>query len=206
VRPDENSRTFHVSRFTFRITGSTFAPVSIVTKTGDGGATGLMYNWRVSKVDPRVEACGSVDELNAALGLARATAEHEFIREHLLAIQKALVILMGELATRVEDLPRYVKDGYTLVTAELTAKLEKLVRDIEAQNITYSGWATPGASVNSAALDVARVTCRRAERRVCALREAGHLQNTEISVYLNRLSDVLWLFARWVETKPPQGP
>ena len=175
--------------------------MSIVTKTGDAGTTGLMFNRRVSKCHPRVEAYGSVDELNAALGLARATTEHAFIRDNLLAIQKDLVTLMGELATGVEDLPRYVKDGYSLATPELTARLENRAREIEAQSITYKGWATPGANVSSAALDVARATCRRAERRVCALHETDQLLNPEIIVFLNRLSDLLWLLARWVEAQ-----
>src|SRR6266699_3730940 len=118
--------------------------MSIVTKTGDAGTTGLMYNRRVSKCDTRVAAYGTIDELNAGLGLARATAEHEFVRDNLLVIQKDLVILMGELATQVEDLPRYVKDGYSLVSSDLTGKLEKLVKETEAQDITPQGWATPG--------------------------------------------------------------
>lgn len=175
--------------------------MSIATKTGDNGTTGLMYNRRVPKSHPRVEAYGCVDELNAALGLARATAEHDFVRDNLLAIQKDLVILMGELATAAEDLPRYVRDGFSLVTSDMTAKLDRLVAEIEAQKITFKGWATPGASVHSAALDVARTICRRAERRVCSLNEAQQLQNPEVIVYLNRLADLLWLFARWVETK-----
>jgi cob(I)alamin adenosyltransferase len=178
--------------------------MSIVTKTGDKGMTALMYGRRVSKCHPRVEAYGCVDELNAALGLARATAEHEFIREHLLVFQKDLVTLMGELATAVEDLPRYVKDGYTLVTSQLTHKLDAVVKEIEAQSVSFKGWATPGATTNSAALDVARTVCRRAERRVCALQEADQLQNSEIIIYLNRLADLLWLMARWVETRGKQ--
>ena len=101
----------------------------------------------------------------------------------------------------MEDLPRYVKDGFALVTPELTAKLDLLVAAIEAQQVSFKGWATPGATVGSATLDVARTTARRAERRVVALHEAGQLQNAEIIIYLNRLSDLLWLFARWVETK-----
>lgn len=175
--------------------------MSIVTKTGDQGTTGLMYNRRVSKCHPRVEAYGAVDEINAAIGMARATAEQDFVRDNLLAIQKDLVVLMGELATLPEDLPRYVKDGFKLVTPEMTATLEKVVKEIEAQKIAYKGWATPGATVNSGALDVARTVCRRAERRVCALHEAGQLQNPGIIIYLNRLSDLLWLFARWAEEK-----
>ena len=175
--------------------------MSIVTKTGDKGMTALMYGRRVGKCHPRVEAYGCVDELNAALGLARATAQHDFLRDNLLVIQRDLVTLMGELATAVEDLPRYMKDGYTLVTSQLTHKLDALVKEIEAQQVSFKGWATPGASTSSAALDVARTVCRRAERRVCALQEAGQLQNSEIIIYLNRLADLLWLFARWVETK-----
>lgn len=174
--------------------------MSIVTKTGDKGMTALMYGRRVSKCHPRVEAYGCVDELNAALGQARATAEHDFIRENLLGIQKGLVSLMGELATAVEDLPRYVQDGYSLVTSQMTHKLDALVKEIETQSVSFTGWATPGATTNSAALDGARTICRRAERRVCALQEAGQLQNSEIIIYLNRLADLLWLMARWVET------
>ena len=174
--------------------------MSIATKTGDTGTTGLMYNRRVSKSHPRVEAYGSVDELNAAIGLARASASDGFVRDNLRAVQSDLVILMGELATLPEDLPRYVKDGYKLVTNALTARLDQLVQAIEAQNVSFKGWATPGATMNSAALDVARTTCRRAERRACALQEARQLENSEVIIYLNRLSDALWLLARWVET------
>jgi cob(I)alamin adenosyltransferase len=166
----------------------------------------MMFNRRVSKCDPRVEAYGSVDELSAAIGLARATAEHDFIRDNLLAIQKDLVTLMGELATAVEDVPRYVKERFGVVTPDLTAKLENIVKEVEAQNITYEGWATPGDTLNSAALDVARTTCRRAERRASALQDAGQLRNREILIYLNRLSDLLWLLARWVEAKQAGMP
>ncbi len=174
--------------------------MSIVTKTGDQGTTGLMYNRRVSKCHPRVEAYGCVDELNTALGLARAASSDDFIRENLIATQKDLVILMGELATAVEDLPRYVKDGFSLVTPAMTAGLDQVVQEVEAQKVSFKDWATPGANMPSATLDVARTVCRRAERRVCALHEAAQLQNPEVSIYLNRLADLLWLFARWVET------
>jgi cob(I)alamin adenosyltransferase len=173
--------------------------MSIVTRSGDKGMTALMYGRRVSKSHPRVEVCGAVDELNSVLGLARASATDDFIRDNLLSIQKELVILMGELATSDEDRNRYVKDGYSLVTGEMTAKLEKLIGGIEAQRVSFKGWATPGASVHAAALDVARAVCRRVERSVCALHESGGLQNPEIMIYLNRLADLIWLFARWVE-------
>ena len=179
--------------------------MSIVTKTGDQGTTGLMYNRRISKCHPRVEAYGAVDELNAAMGLARASATHPFIGDNLLAIQKQLVILMGELATQPEDLARFKNEGYSVVAPDMITPLEALVKEIESQNITYKGWATPGASVSSATLDLSRTICRRAERRVASLLEGGQLQNREILIYLNRLSDLLWLFARWVEEKNAAG-
>ena len=189
--------------------------MSIATKTGDSGTTGLMFGRRVPKNHPRVEACGAVDELNAALGMARATATEDFVARNLPVIQKDLIVLMGELGVLPEDLPRYVKDGYSLVAPAMTAKLDALVKEIESQNVTFKGWATPGATLHSAALDVARTVCRRAERRVCGLKESGSPVNAEIVIYLNRLSDLLWLFARWVETvevrlpiqvRPPNSP
>jgi cob(I)alamin adenosyltransferase len=92
-----------------------------------------------------------------------------------------------------------------LVKPKMTARLDGLVQEIEAQKVSFQGWATPGATLHAAALDVARTTCRHAERRVCALHEAGELPNAEILVYLNRLSDALWLLARWVEANSPAG-
>jgi cob(I)alamin adenosyltransferase len=173
--------------------------MSIATKTGDGGTTGLMYGHRVPKNHPRVEAYGTIDELNAALGLVRVTATEKFVSENIFWIQKSLVDVMGELAVLPQDLLRYQKGGYTLVTPELTAKLDALVQEIEAQNISFKHWATPGQTKSSATLDVARTVCRRAERRVYDLQVMGDLKNTEILVFLNRLSDLLWLLARWVE-------
>ena len=175
--------------------------MSIVTKTGDSGATALMYGRRVPKNHPRVEAFGAVDELNAALGVARASSGEAFVADNLFAIQKDLVTLMGELGVLPEDLPRYVKDGFAVVTPDMTAQLELRVTEIEAQNVSFKGWATPGATPASAALDMARTICRRAERRVCDLNQAGELKNAEIIIFLNRLGDLLWLFARWEETE-----
>lgn len=181
--------------------------MSIATKTGDQGQTGLMYNRRISKCHPRVEAYGTVDELNTAIGMARATAQYGLVRENLVRIQRDLVAMMGELATEVDDLNRYKADGYALITPEMTTKLDDLIAQIEAQKISFKGWATPGEDMSSATLDFARTVCRRAERRVCSLHESDHLRNDEIIIYLNRLSDALWLLARWVETQTagPQG-
>src|SRR5216117_1276725 len=110
--------------------------MSIATRTGDDGVTALMYKRRVSKTHPRVEACGAIDELNAALGVARATATDEWLTGELLTIQKQLVPVMGELATVGEDRERYARDGFQRVTAEMSAPLDALVKHIESQSIS----------------------------------------------------------------------
>src|SRR6266550_5325404 len=93
--------------------------MSIVTKTGDQGESSLMYGRRVSKNDPRSEAYGAVDELTAALGLARASCDDKFVAEQILAVQKDLISVMGELATLPEDRQRYAKDGFQIVDAKM---------------------------------------------------------------------------------------
>jgi cob(I)alamin adenosyltransferase len=175
--------------------------MSICTKTGDKGTTGLMYNRRVPKTHPRLEAYGTVDELNAALGVARAGSREEFVTAKLFHIQKNLVDLMGELATDKADLERYAKDGYTIIGAEFSTVLEGWIREIEAQKVSFKHWATPGATPESAALDMARTIARRAERRVEELIQLGETENRAIQIYLNRMSDLLWLLARWIETQ-----
>ncbi len=175
--------------------------MSIATKTGDAGETSLMYGRRVRKTDARVDAYGCVDELNAALGLVRVTATDPFIADQILGIQKELINVMGELATAPEDLPRYTKDGYQLTSAAMVNRLTAAVDDLEKNKlVNFKGWAIPGSTMVSAALDIARTTCRRAERRVADLSAAiGAGVNPEISRYLNRLSDLCWLLGRYVE-------
>ena len=176
--------------------------MSIATKTGDAGETALMYGKRVPKTHERVEAYGTVDELNSALGLVRATTVESLVREVAFSVQKELVILMGELAVADEDRDRYLKDGYNVVSAAMVDRLTEVVNDLENNHrISFRHWATPGNNLSSAALDVARTTCRRAERRVVALALAEDDVNPETIRYLNRLSDVLWLNARFVETE-----
>ena len=172
--------------------------MSIVTKTGDAGETSLMYGRRVPKTDLRVEAYGSIDELSATLGLARALAEDSFVSGEIYEAQKELVIVMGELATAPEDLDRYVKDGFGLTTRAMVDRIGHVISDLEKDDSLYpKDWVVPGQDRVSAALDVARVTCRRAERRVAALEKV----NPEILRYLNRFSDLCWVLARYVEKK-----
>ncbi len=176
--------------------------MSIATKTGDSGETALMYGNRVPKSDRRVDAYGTVDELNAALGLARAASDEKLVQELVLSVQRELIILMGELAVADQDRERYLKDGYQVVTASMVNRLNDVVDDLEKNHhVDFKHWATPGHDLSSAALDLARTTCRRAERRVVALSDRSDYVNPESIRYLNRLSDILWLFARYIETK-----
>jgi cob(I)alamin adenosyltransferase len=173
--------------------------MSIATKTGDSGETSLMYGRRVPKTDPRVEAYGSVDELNAALGFARASTTDKSLVAQIQAIQKDLIVVMGELATAPEDRDRYAKDGFQFTTAAMVDRLTALIVDLE-KGKSYKDWATPGeGSLTAATLDVARTICRRAERRVAQLIVDPRNFNGEILRYLNRLSDLCWLLARYAE-------
>ena len=176
--------------------------MSIVTKTGDLGETSLMYGRRVAKTDPRIEACGGIDELTAALGLARASCRDEFAIREILAAQKDLIVIMGELATASEDLDRYVKEGFKLATPAMVDRVGAVIVDLEKDKSLYpKDWVIPGKNPVSAALDLARAICRRAERAVVGIKDA----NGEIVRYLNRLSDFCWVLARFVERKsePP---
>src|ERR1700682_4346026 len=101
--------------------------MSIVTKTGDQGETSLMYGRRVSKTDPRVAAYGCVDEISAALGLARSLSDDPFVSEQILAAQKDLIVVMGELATAREDVERYLKDGFKLTSDAMVEWLTQLI-------------------------------------------------------------------------------
>lgn len=167
--------------------------MSIATKTGDKGETSLMYGRRVSKTDARVEAYGCVDELSSALGVVRALAQKTPLAEKILQTQKELIALMGELATAPEDLERYQKDGFQVTTSAMVDRLTSEVDALENNPaMQFKDWVIPGGSQISAALDVARTTCRRAERAVIAAQSG----NGEIVRYLNRLSDLCWLMAR----------
>lgn len=160
-----------------------------------------MYGRRVAKHHPRVEAYGVVDEFNAALGVARAASGQDFVVTVLLELQRDLVAVMGGLATASEDRERYVKDGYADLGPEMLERVETRVREIEAQEISMKGWATPGATPGAAALDLARTVCRRAERRIWEMQSVGEAVEPRVLVYFNRVADLLWLLARWVETR-----
>jgi cob(I)alamin adenosyltransferase len=183
-----------------------FGLVSIVTKTGDKGETSLMYGRRLSKADPRVDAYGCIDELSAALGLARSIATDNFLSDQIFAAQRDLIVVMGELATAPSDHERYTKDGFRLATTEMVDRITSVVFDLEKDKSLYpKDWVVPGATPVSAALDFARTTCRRAERHITAFFAEEKDFNPEILRYLNRLSDLCWILARYAE-KQAQSP
>jgi cob(I)alamin adenosyltransferase len=172
---------------------------SIATRTGDDGTTSLLYGQRVPKDHPQIEAVGAFDELNAALGFAKATCPDAARRAELEQIQHNLVALMGELACAEADTARYAASKFERISEADLARLDAAVAMIEAQNISFTGWATPGANPHAAALDLARTTARRAERRLVALPAHGRTVRPLLLHYVNRASDLLWLLARQAE-------
>jgi cob(I)alamin adenosyltransferase len=168
--------------------------MSIATKTGDAGQTGLIGGIRVSKADLRVEAYGAVDELNSTLGFARSICQNADVRSWTESIQKTLFRLGGALATA----PSTAKN-FPTITAEDVEHLTTLVHTIEATEGILSDWSLPGAHTEAAAFEIARTVCRRAERNVVRLAENGALVDPQVLAYINRLSDLLWLFGRLLE-------
>jgi cob(I)alamin adenosyltransferase len=168
--------------------------MSIATKRGDGGQTGLAGGVRVSKADLRVESYGSVDELNTVLGFARSICKNEEIAGWTEQIQKTLFRVGSALATA----PESRKAAPDITTADVDF-LTQLVHQIEATEGILSDWSLPGAHTESAAYEMARTVCRRAERNAVRLAESGQAVKPEVLAYLNRLSDLIWLFGRLIE-------
>ncbi len=170
--------------------------MSIATKSGDAGSTALVGGARISKADLRVEAYGAVDELNAALGFARSICGDPEIAAWTEEIQKTLFRVGGELATA----PEGRKSQPMLAEADV-AWLTELVYKIEATEGILSDWSLPGAHRESAAYEIARTVCRRAERNSVRLLESGEAVLPEVLSYMNRLSDLIWLFGRLIEVR-----
>ncbi len=170
--------------------------MSIATKAGDGGDTGLIGGGRVSKADARVEAYGTIDELGAAMGFARSICEDAEVRALTKEIQRELFAVSGAVAN-----PRASEREEPYVTAAMVERLTAHVHRIEATEGILSDWSLPGEHAAAAAYDVARTVCRRAERAVVRLEETGAGINANVVPYLNRLSDLLWLFGRLLELR-----
>ena len=173
---------------------------SIATRTGDDGTTSLLYGQRVAKDHPQIEAVGAFDELNAALGSAKATTPNDALKETLEQVQKDLIALMGELACAEIDAARYAESKFQNISEIELARLDAAIAELEAKPIRFDGWATPGANLPAAALDLARTAARRAERRLVALPAQGRSVRPVLLQFVNRVSDLLWLLARAAES------
>ena len=168
--------------------------MSITTKRGDGGQTGLAGGIRISKADLRVESYGSIDELNTVLGFARSICQNKEIAGWTEEIQRTLFRVGSALATPPES-----KKQPPVISAEDIEMLTNLVHKIEATEGLLSDWSLPGAHTESAAFEVARAVCRRAERAAVRFVENEGIVQPTILPYLNRLSDVIWLLGRLIE-------
>ncbi|HWZ60650.1 MAG TPA: cob(I)yrinic acid a,c-diamide adenosyltransferase [Gemmatimonadaceae bacterium] len=167
----------------------------IYTRTGDDGDTGLFGGGRVTKDDPRVEAYGEVDELNAVIGFARAVELMPRIDDLLLPIQRDLFSLGAILATPDRDKMHEQLTKARIDDARI-AELEQAIDAGEAELEPLRAFILPGGTTKSAALHVARTVCRRAERRVVHLQEMHVVLPPLVTIYLNRLSDLLFVLAR----------
>jgi cob(I)alamin adenosyltransferase len=169
--------------------------VRIYTKAGDDGTTGLLYGSRISKSDPAAEAYGSVDEAVAALGVARALIPESDMAATILKLQRDLFVVGADLATNPKERAK-LKPGVSRATAEMAEALETLIDRSVLEHPLQPEFVVPGATPESAALDVARAAVRRAERRAVELLEAGGQVTPDVLRYLNRLSDLLFVLAR----------
>ena len=167
--------------------------MSIVTKKGDKGKTSLYKGKLVSKDNIRIETCGSIDELSCYLGLAKSMIKKKNIIVLLESIQKDLFILATEVATEVKNSEKFKKR----IDNSFVDYLNKAILDLEEKKgLKIKGFQLPGKSLISSVLDLSRVIARRVERRIVSLNRKKLLNNKYILVYLNRLSDLLYLLAR----------
>jgi cob(I)alamin adenosyltransferase len=164
--------------------------VKIYTRTGDNGETGLWGGLRVPKDAPRVQAYGTVDECNAAIGVARAAGVGAELDALLARVQNDLFVVGADLATPGEaaNIPR--------IDQEAVQALEQAIDELEARLKPLRQFILPGGSLSAAYLHLARTICRRAERWVVALSHSEPV-NPQVAVYLNRLSDLLFVAARF---------
>ena len=169
----------------------------VTTGTGDTGYTGLLGEQRVPKYDPRPDTFGTVDEATSALGLARAASTDPQVKDIIYQVQQELYLLMGELATPPEN---YEKMGLRM-TIEHVQRLEQVEESLKQEVEIPNKFIIPGDSFDGAALDLARTIIRRAERMAVKLLHDGVIQNGEVVRYLNRLSDLIFILARYIEVK-----
>ena len=170
--------------------------MKIYTKKGDNGDTSLLYGAGVSKYDIAPEAYGSVDELVASLGLVRAESKlPSDVKVTILRIQRELFIVGAELATDKSERKK-LSEGETLVSNDMIINLEKDIDNLTEKNGLPNFFVVPGENMISAKLDWSRVVSRRAERKCVTWYKTLDMSDSKVLIYLNRLSDLLWMMAR----------
>ena len=178
--------------------------MKIYTRKGDDGSTGLWYGGRRPKADPRIEAYGTIDEANSALGVARSLCgdDDAEVAGDVLALQQDLFVAGAELAAAPEAADR-LEDGVSRVTAAMTAELEPAIDRYMDRVELPPKFVIPGGTPLSGQLDLARAILRRAERRVAALADADELASGDVLAYLNRAADLLYAIARFTDVDDP---
>ncbi len=166
--------------------------MKISTKVGDKGKTKLVFLREVSKASARVCAYGALDDCSATIGLARSFADKD-LAANLLQIQEKLVFLMTELATAKEDFLKLAEKNFKLLDESDLSELESKIEELEKDGTVFEGWTHSGESPLQAALDMARARCRNAEREIVKLAETEGLGRDFPLIYINRLSDLLYL-------------
>jgi len=173
--------------------------MSITTKAGDNGKTFLSFGGRVFKDDLRVEACGTLDELCSFMGLAKSLIYDKNTKKIIEDVQRDLFIIGAEAVT----LPKYLEKLGKRIDGSFVLKLENLIRQWESKKkFKAHCFYLPGENKASSCFDVSRTIARRAERMLVGLKRKKILKNNYMVIYLNRLSDLLYLFARNYEKKP----
>ncbi len=175
---------------------------SISTKAGDSGETSLLYGGRVSKSNRRVEANGIGDEAVSLLGVARAQCESGFLHDELLEIQRLMFVANAELATEISQLD-LLRQHFQTIGDDQIDMLDSLLRKLEEEVELPPAFIIPGASIASATLDVARCKIRELERAAVSLYDDGMLENESLLVWLNRLSDCIFMMARYIDRELP---
>jgi cob(I)alamin adenosyltransferase len=176
----------------------------IYTRKGDDGTTSLWYGGRVAKTDARTEAYGSIDEANAALGIARSLCgpDEGELASDLLNLQRELFVAGAELAT-APDAAERLEDGVSRITDEMVEALEPAIDRYMDRVDLPPQFVIPGGTPLSAHLDVARTAIRRAERRLVALKESDGLASEAVLRYVNRASDLAFAMARFADVDDP---
>jgi cob(I)alamin adenosyltransferase len=179
--------------------------MKIYTRSGDDGTTGLLYGGRVAKTSTTIEANGAIDEAQAALGVVRAETEPGSQLDVLLiGIERDLYVAMAEMATAAANRHKLVP-GSTMVSLEMVEAVEALIDEVTPKFPAIKDFVVPGANRVAAGLDMARSVTRRAERAAIAALPQGAQHGepgtspSQVVIYLNRLSDLLWTMARWQE-------